>query len=58
MADGAGVTDVAGAELGPAPGKAGKSSFDIVNSLASMAGCFTIPTVKCYFMRRGTKYQH
>jgi len=30
---------------GGGPGRAGKSSLDIVNSLVSMAGCFTIPTI-------------
>ena len=29
---------------GGGPGRAGKSSLDIVNSLVSIAGCFTIPT--------------
>jgi hypothetical protein len=28
------------------PGSAGKSSLDMVNSLVSIAGCFTIPTEK------------
>ena len=32
------------APAGGAPGKAGKSSWDMVNSLVSMAGCFTMPT--------------
>ena len=32
------------AELAGTPGKAGKSSWDIVNSLGSIAGCLTIPT--------------
>ena len=47
---GAGDDVAAGAGL-VAPGKAGKSSLDIVNSDASMAGCLTIPTkilVKIY----------
>ena len=36
----------AAVELAGTPGKAGKSSWDIVNSLGSIAGCFTIPTEK------------
>ena len=35
----------AAAELAETPGRAGKSSCDIVNSLGSIAGCFTIPTI-------------
>jgi hypothetical protein len=33
-------------DVGGGPGSAGKSSLDMVNSLVSMAGCFTIPTAK------------
>ena len=41
----AAVTGAAG--LGPGtPGSAGKSSFDMVNSLPSITGCFTIPTAR------------
>ena len=36
----------AAAELAGTPGRAGKSSCDIVNSLGSIAGCFTIPTIQ------------
>ena len=36
--------NTAAEELAGTPGRAGKSSWDIVNSLGSIAGCFTIPT--------------
>ena len=40
------AADVDSEDEGGGPGRAGKSSLDIVNSLVSMAGCFTIPTEK------------
>ena len=40
------AADVESEDEGGGPGSAGKSSLDIVNSLVSMAGCFTIPTEK------------
>ena len=53
---GAGDDVAAGAELGPGPGNAGKSSLDIVNSDDSMAGCLTIPTVEWQWIIMVSKF--
>jgi hypothetical protein len=45
-AEGGPAADVDSEDEGGGPGRAGKSSLDIVNSLVSMAGCLTIPTEK------------